>query len=219
MEKYIEQLLADISVATENVSFPFPDGDWSINDWIPDEEENKTAPVRNLQDWTGVFKEQLPPVEKFNEIQLSQLLTALKKMLDVYNCSVVFQTEVPERIQYTAIRENFDQEVKVKRWHQGFFELCKEGTEHKKCVLGECCQCAFYAELFSGFVDEELSPEKERARELEIEVDHLKRKHGDDWMKYYPYHLDAKYDDENGESYNYGFENDDEDEKDDWWRK
>ena len=141
-------------------------------------------------------------------------------MLDAYNCSFVLQTEVPERIQYAAIRENFDQEVKVKRWHMGFFELCKEGTEHGKCALGKLCQCAFYAEWFSGFVDEELSPEEERARELEIEVNHLKRKHGDEWMKYYPYHLDAKYDDENGAPHNYGFDNDEEGgDKDDWWRK
>ena len=27
-------------------------------------------------------------------------------------------------------------------------------------------------------------------------------------MKYYPFHLDANYDDENGNPYNYGFEDD-----------
>jgi len=219
MENYIEQLLSDISTATENVSFPFPESDWSIHDWIPDAEENQTAPVRNLEEWTGILQEQIPPAEVLSDDQLHRLLTALKKMLDVYNWSFVLQTEVPERIQYSAIRENFNQQVKVKRWHQGFFELCKEGTEHKKCALGEHCQCAFYAELFSGFVDEQLSPEEARARELEIEVNQLKRKHGDEWMKYYPYHLDANYDDENGNSYNYGFDDDEEEEADDWWRK
>src|SRR6266536_3227561 len=127
MEKYIQQLLADIVHAIENISLPF--------------------------------------VEK------------------------VLQTNVPERIQYAAMRDNFNQEAKIKHWHMGFFELCRLGTEHGKCALGEYCQCAFYAELFSGFTDEELSPEEERVRELEIEIKHLKRKHSDDWMKYYPYHL------------------------------
>ena len=90
---------------------------------------------------------------------LHQLFEALKKMLDAYNCSFVLQIQVPERIQYEALRDNFDQEVKVKRWHLGFFELCRPGTEHTQCALREFCQCAFYAELFSGFIDEDLTPE------------------------------------------------------------
>ena len=99
-------------------------------------------------------------------------------MLDAYNCSFVLQTQVPERIQYEALRDNFDQEVKIKRWHLGFFELCRPGTEHKQCTLREFCQCAFYAELFSGFIDEDLTPEEERAREFETEIKQLKRKYG-----------------------------------------
>jgi len=35
-------------------------------------------------------------------------------------------------------------------------------------------------------------------------------------MKYYPYHLDPNYDDENGNPYNYGFG--DEDDDDNWWQ-
>lgn len=101
----------------------------------------------------------------------------------------------------------------------GFFELCMKGDEHGKCPLGEHCQCTFYKELFSNFTDEELTPEEERARALEIEVNHLKRKHGDEWLKNYPYHLDSKYDNENGEPFNYGVEEDDAEENDDWWRK
>jgi hypothetical protein len=39
-------------------------------------------------------------------------------------------------------------------------------------------------------------------------------------MKYYPYHLDEKYEDENGEPYDYGIDFLDEDaEDDDWWKK
>ena len=211
MEKYINQLLADIAYATENVSLPFIEKELALHDWISDEEENRTAPVRNLQEWTGISKEMLPPAEMLNDEQVNRLITALKKMLDAYNWSFVLQTQVPERIQYTALRENINQQARVKRWHMGFFEFCQEGTEHKKCVLGQYCQCAFYTEFFSGCIDEELSPAEERARELEIEVEHIKRKYGDDWMKYYPYHLDKDYDDESGNAYNYGFEEDDDD--------
>jgi hypothetical protein len=220
MEKYIKQLLADITYATKNVSRPFIEKQLELQDWISAEEEDKTAPVRNLQEWTGITQEMLPPGKMLNDEQVHQILEALKKMLDVYNWSFVLQTQVPERIQYATIRDNFNQQAKLKRLHMGFFELCKAGTEHGKCVFGEYCQCKLYAELFCGFVDDELSPEEKRARELEIEINHIKQKYGDEWMKYYPYHLDKNYDNENGSPYDYGFGNEEGEENDDnWWRK
>lgn len=221
MERYLAQLLSDISYATENVSWPFVGEVHEILDWIPDNEEDRTAPVRQLEEWTGISKDQLPPHELLSDDHVRALLDALKKMLDAYNCLFVLQIDVPERIQYATIRDNFDQEVKVKRWHMGFFELCRKGTEHGKCTLGEYCHCRFFAELFANFSDEELTPEEERAMELDCEIKHLKRKYGDDWMKYYPYHLDPDYDDENGKPYDYGFGDEDGDEEDDdnWWRR
>jgi hypothetical protein len=218
MEKYLNHLLTDIADATENVNWPFVGKELQLHDWITDEEEERTASVRDLEEWTGISKEQLPPDEMLNDEQVNRLLEALKKMLDAYNWSFVLQTQVPERIQYAAIRDNFNQQAKLKRWHMGFFELCRPGTEHGKCALSKYCQCAFYAELFSRFIDEELSPEEERARELEIEIKHIKRKYGDDWMKYYPYHLDKNYDDEDGNPYDYGFGEEDDEDDDKWWR-
>jgi len=217
MENYISQLLSDIRYATENVSWPYAEKELHLWDWMSDEDEDKTAPVRELEEWTGIRKEHLPPADMLNDEQVNRLLDALKKMLDAYNWSFVLQTQVPERIQYAAIRDNFDQSAKVKRWHMGFFEVCKPGTEHRKCALGKFCQCEFYTEFFSDCVDEDLTPAEERARELEIEIQHIKRKYGDDWLKYYPYHLDKNYDDEYGNPYDYGF-GEEGDENDDWWR-
>ena len=121
MQNYIHQLLADISSATENVSWPFAEKQLEIHDWIPNDEENNTAPIRELEEWTGIKKEMLPPGEMLSDEQVNSLLASLNKMLDAYNCSFVLQTKVPERIQYAAIRDNFTQTVKVKRWHMGFF--------------------------------------------------------------------------------------------------
>ena len=205
MEKYVTQLLDDIAYATDNVSWPFIRKE-SYDIWevpMPDEEE-RNAPLRDLETWTGLRKEQFPPPEMLTDEQLTMLLEALKKMLIAYNWSLVLQIEVPERIQYATIRDMFNQTAKILQWQDGFFEVCRPGTEHGKCALGEYCQCAFYAELFSGFVDEELTPKEERSRMLEIEIRHLKRKYDDDWMKYYPYHLDPDYDDEDGDPYDYG---------------
>lgn len=219
MEKYIEQLLADIKISTENLIVPVPERGYSLEEWISQQEEDNISPKRGLEELTGIRKEQLPPEEMLSDNQVNRLLTDLKKLLDTCNWSYVLQIEVPERIQYANIRDNFDQMVKVKRWDMGFFENCRPGTEHKKCSLGEYCQCAIFSELFSGFIDENLTPEEERAMQLECEIKHLKRKHGNDWMKYYPYHLDKNYDDENGNHYDYGFGEDEDDDPDDWWKK
>jgi hypothetical protein len=154
-----------------------------------------------------------PPAGMLNDEQVKELLHALTTMLDAYNCHFVLQIEVPERLQYETIRCNFSQEVKILNWNMGFFEMCKPGTQHGQCTLNEYCQCKFYDELFAQFEDEDLTPEEERARMLDIEVRHIKRKYDDDWQKYYPYHLDKNYDDEDGHPYDYGvgFDNEAED--------
>jgi hypothetical protein len=159
-----------------------------------------------------------PPADRLKEEEIAPLLKALKELLNECNWSFVLQTEVPEVVQYECLRQNWDQEAKVKQWHDGFFVVCKAGTPIKTCALGEYCQCAFFQELFKDMVDEDLTPEEERARALEIEVQHIQRKYGEDWMKYYPYHLDKDYDDEYGNPYDYGMGADDEDD-DDWWRR
>jgi hypothetical protein len=55
MEKYIHQLLSDISNAIGNIKLPFYEAELNIHDWISDDEENRTAPIRNLEEWTGIF--------------------------------------------------------------------------------------------------------------------------------------------------------------------
>ena len=219
MERYVEQLLGDILFATENADLPYCENRGDISAWISDEEEERTAPRRPLEEWTGIRKAALPTVERLTDDQVHRLIEALKKMLDVHNWSFVMQIKVPERIQYAAMRENFDQEAIVKQWNMGFFHLCRPGGPHENCALGEYCHCRFFEELWGDFVDENLSAEEERARALEIEVEHIKRKYGDDWMKNYPYHLDPEYDDEDGNPYDYGFGVYEDDDPADYWKK
>lgn len=212
MELYVIQLIEDIESAMDNAPRPYIPAQgmdfWDIP--TPDDEE-RFARVRELAELTGISKDQLPPAEMLSDDQLSRLLIALKEMLDAYNWSFVLQYAVPERIQYATIRENFDQALRIKYWDAGFFALCMPGTKHKTCPLGEYCQCAFFTGMFAVHEEEDLSPEEERRRALEIEIRHIKRKYDDDWMRYYPYHLDPDYDDENGNPYDYGAHDDDED--------
>ena len=55
----------------------------------------KIAPVRNLEEWTGIGKEMLPPAAMLNGEQVHRLLEALKKMLDAYNWLFVLQHKCP----------------------------------------------------------------------------------------------------------------------------
>jgi hypothetical protein len=148
MQRYLEQLFDDIAIAIAHVK-DAPAKKYDLYDWVSEEKEEQTAPIRNLQEWTGIYQEMLPPEEMLNNEQVHLLLNALNQLLNTYNCCFVLQIEVPERIQYTTIRDNFNQDVKVKTWHMGFFNLCKPNTEYGTCTLGKYCQCAFYADLFS----------------------------------------------------------------------
>ena len=220
MQHYLSQLLADLADATQNLPWPYvKQTEVALYDLKSQQEEEATAPVRHLPQWTGITPDMLPPAVMLTDNDVSSVLKSLITLLAACNCHVVFQTEVPERFRYEAIRQNFDQNVKVFQWNDGFFQFCKPGTPVTTCALDQYCQCVFYAELFEGFEEEHLTSEEERARQLEFEVHYLKRKHGNDWMKYYPYHLDKNYDDEYGNPYNYGFDDNDEEKNDDWWKK
>ncbi len=82
MQRYVEQLLKDIAYATENVNWPYQEQGLDVHDWISDDEEERVAPVLPLEEWTGIRKVELPPVDQLNDGQVQRLLDALKAMLD-----------------------------------------------------------------------------------------------------------------------------------------
>lgn len=216
MKAYLDQLLSDIEFATANVSWPFAEaGECEVPDWKNNEEEEQMAVTRELEDWTGIRKYELPPAERLTDEEVRRLFDALTKMLDAHNCMFMIPFSVPVRVQYETLRENFDQTVKLKQWHQGFFALCKPETEHGECTLGQYCNCRFMNELLGEFREDGRTPEEQRAADLETGISYLQKKYGSDWMKYYPHHLDKAYDDENGSPYDYlqdynGYYDDDE---------
>lgn len=54
---------------------------------------------------------------------------------------------------------------------------------------------------------------------LKSEIQLIKRKYEDDWMKYYSLHLNPDCENENGKPYGYDFVSDDDEEDYDWWKK
>lgn len=222
MKRYIDQLIADISEAIENVPRPYADSEGhDIWDYVSEEDERRSSIHRTLEEWTGISRDALPPEELLSDEDLERVYAAMNKMLHAYNMSIVFILCVPIRTQYRVLRAYYDQELPMLYWNMGFFEVCPVKSAYDQCLLGEFCHCRFFDEMRANQIEEDLTPEEERERMLDIEVRHIQRKYGSDWMKYYPYHLDPDYDDEDGNPYDYGFGSlrDDEDDDDDWWKK
>ena len=193
LQKYIRQLLEDIDNATNNVPEPYQhweeaDEDFGVLPWMEDPDN---APRKSLEEWTTLKKEQFPPAHRLSDGQISQLLPAIKAMLDAYNCSAVFQIEVPERIQYRVIRERFQQEVPMLKANYYFFELCDRHAQRDRsqCLLGEAyCHCAFFESFFDDFKGEaqDCEPEENSSTLDPYEEYMLKRRYGENWRKYIP---------------------------------
>ncbi|RYY89703.1 MAG: hypothetical protein EOO15_05420, partial [Chitinophagaceae bacterium] len=95
MQAYIDQLLDDIAAAADDPGFPDRGNDYDIFNWISEEEESRTAPLRRLDEWTGISKEALPPESMLDDRQVQQLFDALEDLLGQYNCHFVIQFAVP----------------------------------------------------------------------------------------------------------------------------
>src|SRR6187551_2339077 len=98
MQHYLSQLLADLADATQNLPWPYvQQTEVALHDFKSQEEEEATAPVRYLPQWTGITPEMLPPAVMLTDSDVSSVLKSLTALLAACNCHVIFQTEVPER--------------------------------------------------------------------------------------------------------------------------
>ena len=192
MDKYLQQLLQDLKQATQKVTWSYPLNQTDVSaleDWIPDTEEEKTAPRISLEEWTGIQQSQFPPAERLSDEQIDLLYSAIKKMLAAYNYHATFLFSIPTRTKYEVVRTHFKQEAIQKRFHMGFFELCFSNESHPKCLMGTDCHCAYFEELSKKWVNDDLTPEEEAKKILDAEAQRLKKKYGKDYTKYYPFKL------------------------------
>lgn len=150
MQKYIDQLLTDLVEARPVAAIhdaPFFDPEEG-DDWLLDMEESDLAPRKPLSEWTGIRQEQLPPARMMSDEQIQALLYELIDLLQAYNLAAAFHTYVPERKQYHAIRESWNQEVPLLKFSVHYLNYCDH--DQKNCPLGqEFCQCAFLEDYLS----------------------------------------------------------------------
>jgi hypothetical protein len=187
MQKYINQLIEDIQYAKANIQKPWivPEGGYEFDEWLSEEEDKKQAPVRNVEDWSGIKKEQLPPEDRLTDEQVEALFKALDKLLSEFNCHFVVHFHVPFREQYKTMRAMWQQDHAWMAWHYNFFDLCEDGQEHGTCALGEdFCQCKALAEFTKDWDNSPWTEEDEAFWE-EMEARRQRRKR-DDWWGYDP---------------------------------
>ncbi len=192
MDKYLQQLLQDLQLATQKITWSYPLSQTDVaalEDWIPDTEEEKTAPRISLEEWTGIQQSQFPPADRLSDEQIDLLYAAIKKMLAAYNYHATFLFSLPTRTKYEVVRTHFKQEAIQKRFHMGFFELCFSNKSHPDCLMGTECHCTYFEELSKKWVNDDLTPEEEAKKILDAEAQRLKKKYGKDYMKYYPFKL------------------------------
>lgn len=195
MDKYLQQLLQDLREATQKITWSYPLSQTdatALEDWLPDTEEEKTAPRISLEEWTGIQQSQFPPADRLSDEQIDLLFGAIKKMLSAFNYHVTFLFTLPNRTKYEVVRTHFKQEAIQKRFHMGFFELCFANKSHSDCLMGTECHCAYFEELSEKWINNDLTPEEEFKKSIEEEKQRLKKKYGDDYMKYYPFKLPSK---------------------------
>jgi hypothetical protein len=187
MKKYLTQLQNDIQYTTKNLPYPWiVKEEHTLGDWISLEEDEKKAPWRSVEDWTGIKQVALPPDDKLSDAQISVLLADLKALLNALNAffAVVF-VGVPERLEYRTIRLRWQQEHAWLEWHQGFFDLCDEEQEHRTCGFGwEHCQCRAFAEMSKDWDNSPWTEEDEERFEEEMERRRLRRKWDDDFLPF-----------------------------------
>jgi len=107
MERYIEQLVADLAKAEANPTLE-PDYGESYEEFektMLEIEEGKKIPAKKM---LNISYEELPPVEKLSKEHLEKLLPALMSALSAKGTTICIPGgNVPDEIVYREIRELF----------------------------------------------------------------------------------------------------------------
>jgi len=183
VKKYLEQLIGDIQTATrcrlEVCAMQVEDA-IDILVW---ERQVEKVQIQAFDEWCTIKQTQLPPNTNLNDQQISLLVEQLKLLLNAYNCPIIFQFHVPERLQYQVIRANFNQQVPTIKVRHFTFSFCEEEACRKECILGtEYCHCLFFDDFFDKFAHT-----NEATEEIDLDNDPykqymLKKRYGDQWM-------------------------------------
>ncbi|MGB1243216.1 MAG: hypothetical protein ACPG49_11885 [Chitinophagales bacterium] len=171
MQKYIKQLLQDLQAAHNNQpakvdykllhpNHPAADPQYEgILDYII---EWENAPKWKMDDLFGISSNVFPPLDKLNEVQLQQLVEAIRQLWQAFN----IYTEIPET--NPPIPSERIYQILLNYWRDKTIGYVSEGILHlefcdyevSRCPWGEThCQCKEYQQMNEDMDNFEPNPD------------------------------------------------------------
>jgi hypothetical protein len=123
MQRYIDQLIEDLREARKHV----PSEPKFSEDYEEFEEQMfaiETAPDVPMKKLFGVGYEELPPPAKLTEEQMQLLIDAILDAWEAFNCSVDFPENVPLKLKYELIRDEFADSIHYMPGYSMHYDFC-----------------------------------------------------------------------------------------------
>ena len=154
MEKYLEQLLDELNIATQKHTPPHeiwqasgadPANEVELEDMSFVEEfiYGKKKPIGQI---TGILQEQLPPAETLNHDQQAMLAIKLEEFLAFFNFKLEFPQDFPNQQRYPFIRKFWESDQVPVSFGTSHIEFCSYDEE--------ICPFPCYCNTCSEFNDE-----------------------------------------------------------------
>ena len=151
IQKYIEQLLADLQKAAENAANPDPlknkmvSSAQDFQNHIAQVEEYLHGPMYRLSDIVGIDAAMLPADDLLSDEQTALLATEMESLLNAFNYYPDFPQntgkEVPPRLRYRAMRSRWESEQTIMSFGESHLEFCSYDEE--ACPFpGYCNTCS-----------------------------------------------------------------------------
>jgi len=144
MERYLEQLIDDMHVATQKLKRPplegvIADDEQEFLDFSQVEkyERGEVTPISQI---TGIDQEQLPPVENLSREQQALLSIELEKLLEYFHFKLDFPSNYPDHLRYPFIRKFWSEEQVAVTFGNIHIEFC-DYNEDECPFPGYCINC------------------------------------------------------------------------------
>lgn len=143
MQHYIEQLIEDLHDIIQEINplrktreEPILEEDSFIRH-IEDVENYLHGKQLPISEITGIIPEQLPPAEKLNKQQQTQLSVELEKFLAHFHFSLDFPFNYPHYLRYTFIKNFWTEEHSLMQQGTSHIEFCDYDKEN--CPFEDYC--------------------------------------------------------------------------------
>lgn len=166
MQRYIEQLIADIHQATWQIRPPREIWDHADTNSELEREDMEYVekyiygdkePISSI---TGIDTEMLPVLEKLTQEQQALLAVELEKLLQHFNFYLDFPVNYPSNLRYPFIRNFWDREEVAVSFGENHIEFCS--FEEEYCPFpGYCNTCKEVAQQmeFDNKIEKQGNPD------------------------------------------------------------